>query len=84
MKRAIEIPGKDIDMSTLIADTAGNAIFLIPRDDKVIVVFAQGRKPVAREMTVEEAATFKDDIVNAYQSLEDESVINEMEKRLEP
>lgn len=83
MRRSVEIPGRAIDLSVIMADTAGNAIMAIPHGDSVIVVFAQRPRPVAREMTLAEATEFKDGLIAAYQSMEYESVISQMEKDFE-
>jgi hypothetical protein len=81
VKRRVSVPGDPLEVSTILTDDTNNVVLSIPVNNRVVVIFTSTLgNPTARIMTYEEAAGFTAEILGAYQALNDDVKIQQMER----
>lgn len=81
-RRKIMVPGKSIDVTVIVNDTASNMVIAMPVGDEVVVVFVSPT-PAARVMSNLEAHEFSKEIRDAYMAFHDDAKIKEMEREFD-
>ncbi len=83
-RRKVLIPGTQLDVNTVLIDMANKGIFAVSHAEEMVVIFTGADpKPHVRVMTLDEARSFANDVVQTYETLKDDSQIARMEKEFE-
>lgn len=81
-RRKIMVPGRSVDVTMIVKDTASNMVLAVPVSGEVVVLFVSP-KPTARVMSNLEAHEFSKGIRDAYLAFHDDAKIKEMEREFD-
>lgn len=83
-RRKVRVPGEDLKVSVILTDAARNRVLAVTVGGKVVVMLTSAvGDPVARLMGEAEFKEFASSVIAAYDALNDDAKIQEMEKEFD-